>query len=319
MSGELRRLTRQEAIEAFRPGVPPLNSEPTNELERDLRKNGIAQVALSIHKLEFQELSDQYDYCIDEHEGLLDWTAGSFDEKGVPEDGHISKKIEFNDAGMQIVDPKSLIHFNNNFWAKWSDTSKLYMPQEFREFVEYGFELRAELTKSAKLLIASLESYPRLSELYFPNGLSDTTLRLIRYDGYRTRNDDGKLIVEQGARVAKAHYDRGGMTIQAYASEKGFWCKRPGFHDARYKKYYPPYGEGQSQMFFGAGFRAIHGSRSNPIKPLYHGVDQIFDESLDFVPPRTAAILFTDAPLVDVNIKGYETQPERLDKRGLDS
>ena len=80
---------------------------------------------------------------------------------------------------------------------------------------------------------------------------------------------------------------------------------------------YPQYREGQSQIFFGAGFRAIYGSRNNPIKPLYHGVDRIFDESLDYIPARTAAILFTDAPLIDIDIKGFETQPERLDRENL--
>lgn len=318
MNGELRKLTRQEAIEKFRSGVPPLDSEPKNELERDLRKHGIARVALSIHKLEFQDLSDQYGHCIEEHEGLLNWTAGSFDKNGVPEDGHISKKIKFNASGMQIVDPKSLIHFNNNFWTKWSEVPKGYIPHEVKEFINFGFDLRAELTRSAKLLLSSIESYPSLLDVYYPNGMSDVTLRLLRYDGYSTRDDNGKLVVEQNAQVAKPHYDRGGMTIQAYSSAPGFWCKSPGLYGTRNKKIYPPYGEGQSQMFFGAGFRAIYGSRNNPIKPLYHGVDRIFDESLDYIPPRTAAILFTDTPLIDMDMKGYETQPGRRDKENLD-
>lgn len=316
---ELKKLTRQEAIKKFRPSVPAIDSEPTSDLERSLRKDGIAQVALRVHTSEFQRLSDQYELCINNHSDELQWTAGSFDNHGVPEDGHVSKSIKFNPAGMQMVDPKSLFHFNNNLWNKWSNTSHHTIPEEFRNFMDDGFELRHELTQSAKQLIAVLsESFHTIDELHFPNGMTDTTLRLLRYDGYPTRDDDGRLIVEQNAQVAKPHLDRGCMTIQAYSSAPGFWCKTPGFHHERYKKKYPPYGEGQSQMFFGAGFRAIYGSRNNPIKPLYHGVDRIFDESLDHVPPRTAAILFTDAPLVDIKIKGSETQPERLDKKDLD-
>lgn len=305
------RITRKQAIESFRPGVPTLDSEPKSDLERDLRAKGIAQVALAIHTNEFQDLSDQYAVCIDEHEELLRWTAGRFDANGIPEDGHVSKNIKFNPAGMQIVDPKSLFHFNNNLWEKWSNTPKLYMPEDFRRFMDDGFALRQELTRTAKNLINVLnDSFTTMNELHFPGGLCETTLRLLRYDGYATRDDSGKLIVEQNARVAKAHNDRGCMTIQAYSSAPGFWCKTPGKHHPRYKKIYPSYGEGQSQMFFGAGFRAIYGSRNNPIKPLYHGVDRIFDESLDYIPPRTAAILFTDAPLVDIAIKSNETQPE---------
>lgn len=311
MSGESARLSRKMAIDQFRPGVPSIDSEPASELERDLRARGIAQVALSINTSEFQDLSESYALCIDEHEELLRWTAGHFDANGIPEDGHVSKNIKFNSAGMQIVDPKSLFHFNNNLWDKWAQIPKGYLPADFRQFLDSGFELRSELTRTAKMLINVLnDSYSTINELHFPNGTSNTTLRLLRYDGYPTRDDNGKLIVEQNARVAKAHNDRGCMTIQAYSSAPGFWCKTPGKHHPRYKKIYPPYGEGQSQMFFGAGFRAIYGSQSNPIKPLYHGVDRIFDETLDYIPPRTAAILFTDAPLVDIDIKGNETQPE---------
>lgn len=311
MSGEKVQLSRRAAVARFRPTVPALNSEPTSELERHLRKKGIAQVALTIHAREFQDLSDNYANCIDQHEELLRWTAGNFDGNGIPEDGHVSKNIEFNPAGMQIVDPKSLFHFNNNLWNRWSQTPHTYKPEDCRQFMDDGFELRHELTRTAAKLINTLnDSYPTINELHFPGGMSNTTLRLLRYDGYPTRDENGKLIVEQNAQVAKPHNDRGCMTIQAYSSAPGFWCKTPGMHHERYKKIYPPYGEGQSQMFFGAGFRAIYGSRNNPIKPLYHGVDRIFDESLNYIPPRTAAILFADAPLVDIAIKSNETLPE---------
>ena len=321
MSGELVKMTRQEAIKKFRPGVPSLDSEPKSEFERDLRTSGIAKVALSVSTSEFQSLSDQYGYCIEEYEDALNLTAGSFDRWGVPEDGHLSKKIDFNPSGMQIADPKSLFHFNNSLYARMPNLPKRKLPRPVREFMEHGFELRHELTSSAMILITTLdnESYVGIKELYCPRGFTDATLRLLRYDSYPTRDDTGKLVAEQNAQVAKPHYDRGGLTIQAYASAEGFWCKSPGLYGEDNEKIYPPYGEGQSQAFFGAGFRAIYGSRKNPIKPLYHGVDRRFDESLDHIPVRTAAILFTDAPLVDMDIKGYETQPQRVDKENLDT
>jgi hypothetical protein len=317
MMSELARITKTEAQKLYRPGAPSHESEPKSELERQLRLDGIAEINLGIDTTEFQELSDQYALCINEHEELLEWTAGSFDDDGVPEDGHVKKTIKFNDAKMQIVDPKSLFHFNNSLWNKWSEKSRLHLPAEFRGFMEHGFHLHSELTLVSMRLIDILdESYVGMKDLFFPALLSETTFRLIRYDGYYTHNEDGKLIVEQDAEVAKPHYDRGGMTIQAYASAKGFWRQPEGARGRKYPKFYPAHGENQSQTFFGEGFRSVYGSHT-PIHPLYHGVDRIFDENLDYIPDRTAAILFTDAPLVDLDIKSIDTQPERVDKDKL--
>lgn len=319
MSGQAILLTRNEAVQRFRSSVPALNSEPKSPLERDLRRDGIAQIKLDIAKTAFQELSDKYAVCIENHGIFLDWTAGNFDKDRIPENGHISKNLKFNGAGMQTVDPKNLFHFNNRLQARWNFATQTTMPSEFREFMEDGFELKHELTKSARILIAIVaESYEGLNELVFPGDLSATTLRLLRYDGYKTRNDEGKLIVERNAQVAKAHYDRGTATIQAYASDAGFWRQPDDRRGAKYDKFYPPHGMDQSQLFFGEGFRAVYGSHANPIKPLYHGVDRIFDEGIEYVSPRTAVILFIDSPLFNLGIKGHETQPERLDRENLD-
>ncbi len=160
------------------------------------------------------------------------------------------------------------------------------------------------------------KSYVGIDELFFPNRMASTTLRLLRYDGYQTHNEEGEPIVENGAQVAKAHYDRGGMTIQSYSSAPGFWIRPKGANIRNYKKVHPPYGENQSQLFFGEGFRAVYGTRT-PLLPLYHGVDRIFDENENHVPSRTAAILFVDAPLVDFGVTSVETQPERADKENL--
>ncbi len=297
--------------------MPTPDSEPKSELEKQLRQDGIASITLDIEENAFQEISDAYAICIEECPEWLDQTAGNLDSDGVPEDGHVRKDIKFNIAGMQIADPKSLFHFNNDLRDR-SINTPFKGPREFTEFVDNGLELHSELTKAAKNLIELLgESYVDIDKLFFPGELGRTTFRLLRYDGYETHNREGELVVEQNAQVAKPHYDRGGMTIQAYSSAPGFWRQIEGAHGINYPKFYPPHGLGQSQMFFGSGFRKVYGSKDALIRPLYHGVDRIFDESKDYVEPRTAAILFVDPPLVDLNITGLDTQPERIDKENL--
>lgn len=317
MSSELSRLSRAQAVEKFRPGVPALDSVALSDLEDQLRRDAIAKINLPIDKSAFQDLSDQYGVCIDEHGALLNWTAGSFNKDGVPEDGHVQKELEFNPAGMQISDPKNLFHFNGTLLNKWNNESTLAMPRDFREFMDRGIELRHELTNSARMLIDELDgSYRGIRELTFPGELGSTTLRLLRYDGYDTHDSEGKLVVEQDAQVAKPHYDRGLMTIQAYSSAPGFWRQQEGNRGPGKPKEYPPHGVGESQVFFGTGFRVIYG-RDSPIQRLYHGVDRIFDESASYIPPRTAAILFVDPPLVNLEIKSTDTQPDRVDQENL--
>lgn len=320
MAGELIRfaiLSREQAQQKFQAGAPSLESEPKSKIERDLREIGIAKVNKGIETDEFQQLSDQYAVCIEEHGDLLDWTAGNFDRHGIPEDGHVRKDIGFNVAGMQINDPKNLFHFNNALWARWSFEQHPDVPSDFRDFMDHGFQLHSELTKTARRLTSILDrSYKGINELFFPQRMAATTLRLLRYDGYDIYNEKGERIVENGAQVAKPHFDRGGMTIQAYSSAPGFWIRPQGVDVDNYERIHPPYGKNQSQMFLGAGFRAVYGSNT-PILPLYHGVDRIFDETMEYVPPRTAAILFADPPLVSTRITGLDAQPERVDKENL--
>ncbi len=320
MAGELIRfatLSREQAQQKFQAGAPSFESEPKSKIERELRDIGIARVNIGIDTDEFQQLSDKYAVCIEEHGDLLDWTAGNFDKHGVPEDGHLSKDIDFNNAGMQIEDPKNLFHFNNALWARWSLEQPSSMSADFRDFMDHGFQLHSDLTKAARRLITILDrSYVGMSELFFPSRMASTTLRLLRYDGYYIHNEKGERIVENGAQVAKPHYDKGGMTIQAYSSAPGFWIRPQGADIHDYERIHPLYGKDQSQMFFGEGFRAVYGTHT-PILPLYHGVDRIFDETLDYVSPRTAAILFTDTPFVKLGITSLETQPERVDKENL--
>ncbi len=72
-------------------------------------------------------------------------------------------------------------------------------------------------------------------------------------------------------------------------------------------------------MFFGVAHRMVYGS-GDPIRQLYHGVDRVFDaedQEVRYMPPRTAAIVFVNAPLVDMRMTARDTQPDRIDLHSL--
>lgn len=329
MTQTFKRIARQQAIDIFRPQMAPSDSPSKNEFEHQLRTDGIATVNLDTPPEAYQELSDQYATCIENYPEWLRWTSGGFDNQGVPEDGHVRKELSMNMAGMQISDPKNLFHFNDSLQRRWSNYNNdrslhTSTPEEFSDFMNHGFELHVAMGRNALRIMSQLDvSYPGMNKgLYFPSKLAAVTLRLLRYDGYFTHDDSGKLIVEDGVQIAKPHYDRGGATIQAYASAPGFWRQLEGQHGTEYPKFYPPHGIGQSQFFFGAAHRSIYGSKDNLIKPLYHGVDRILSshnqsDIRQYVEPRTAVIGFIDMAGVDLRITSNDTQPERVDKENL--
>ena len=312
--------TRHDAVEALRPFAPSAESEPKSELEAVLRAKVIADVMLGIDDDAFQDLSDKYGTLVDQADGWIDTTAHNFDKDGVPEDGHIRKELKFNDAGMQISDPKNLFHFNNDLIAWWNQAGRRdskAAPKLLHEFMRDGIDLHGQLVSSARNLLGVLdESYPGMKDFYFPGELSHVTFRLLRYDGYDLYDENGKLVVEENAQVAKPHFDRGGVTLQAYSSAPGFWYQD--FHNRGpgRPKFYPEHGPGKSQMFFGVQHRVAYGSKDN-INDLYHGVDKIFDTSEQRMPVRTAAIAFIDTPTYDLSITSLDTQPDRADTENL--
>lgn len=329
------KMNKLEAQAYFRETAPKYDeatgswTEATSELEEELRKSSIAAIDLGLDPNAFQELSDQYGRCVEHFSTELNGTAGSRDVEGVPEDGHVRKNIAFNPAGMQITDPKELFHFNNTLRERWEAgefrTSKT--PAELREFMDNGFDLHEQLARQARVVVETLdESYGgRMSELYFPTShpLGSVTFRLLRYDGYRIYDESGRQIALDGDQVAKPHYDRGGMTIQAYSSAPGFWVQpEPTDRNAKRKPtdpiIFPPHGSGQSQVFFGKEHHMIYG-KEDAIQNLHHGVDRVVDgEAVDgFMPVRTAAIAFVDSPIADLHVTSKDTQPDRVDQDKL--
>ena len=325
-------MNKREAQTYFRETAPSLDEEAgswpeaASALEEELRKSSFAPIDLGLDPSAFQELSDQYGVSVEHFSEHLDATAGNFDDDGVPEDGHVRKDAKKNPAGMQIVDPKELFQFNNALRERWEagEFTSSDKPPEFQEFINNGFDLHSELVRQAKRLVDVLdESYGRMNELYFPKGreLGNVTFRLLRYDGYAIHDETGQQIVLNGDQVAKPHYDRGGMTIQAYSSAPGFWVQ-PEPKDPKVKRkpsdqiIFPPHGIGQSQVFFGKAHHTIYGA-NDPIRNLYHGVDRVVDDTTvedGFMPVRTAAIAFVDSPLgIDFGVTSKETQPDRVD------
>ncbi|RYX78750.1 hypothetical protein EON76_03475 [bacterium] len=318
------KFDRQHAVDTFRDGAPTIDDAPTSELEANLRRSGISEINLGMSPTGFQELSDQYAVCIEQHRRWLNFTAGNFDADDVPEDGHVRKNKESNAAKMQTKDPKNLFQFNNDVTDWWLDEGRYVSergPNEFAEFMENGIQMHYDtIARARDLVIAPLaESYRGMNNLYFKKELGNVTLRVIRYDAYRLYDQDGNLVVEQGAQVAKPHFDRGGMTMQMYSSAAGFWIQ-PHPVSGRRKPtdpiIKPEFGLGKSQVFPGIAHKVIYGSH-DPINPLFHGVDRIFDESLTEMPARTSVIGFIDPTHHDLGITSLDTQPDRVDRENL--
>lgn len=315
---------RQHAIDTYGSGAPTIDDEPASQLEANLRSNGISEIDLGMSLTGFQELSDQYGVCIEEHRRWLNFTAGNFDAHGVPEDGHVRKNKDSNKAGMQIKDPKNLIHFNNDITDWWVEEGRYVSergPKDFSEFMEHGIQMHHDAAARAReLVIAPLaENYKGMNDLYFMKKIGNVTVRVIRYDPYQLYDQEGNLIVEQGAQVAKPHFDKGGMTIQMYSSADGFWIQP---HPASGKRratdpiLKPEFGIGKSQVFPGFAHQAVYSSR-DLIKPLFHGVDRIFDESRSEMEARTSVITFIDPLYHDLGITSLDTQPDRVDRENL--
>lgn len=323
MTRSFEKMSREEAIDIYRPLGPGINSEPQSELERQLREYGIADVSSVIQTREYQEMSEQYSVCIEEHPEWLGRTAGSFDDKGIPEDGHVRKEIGHNAGGMQVSDPKSLFQFNDNLWAWWKNSSA-GTPEEFRNFMDRGFHLKDSLEVIGRGLIGQLDqSYQGMNELYFPRQLGAVTLRFVVYDPYKIIDEDGNLITKNSELVAKPHYDRGGATLQILASEAGLYTLAEGEDKLNDNRSYPPYGTDQSQFFMGEGHRLLYGEADiNPIQPLFHGVERILPvvdgQIVERAKSRYSAISFYDYPDVDMKITSKDTQPQRTDIENLD-
>jgi hypothetical protein len=323
---EYSKLSKEEARARFMPGVPKPGSLPKSLEETALRELGVAQVKLTIKPSEFDAVNDMYAVCINEHRRWLNFTAGNYDKAGDPEDGHLRKEIDHNENGMQSRDPKNLFHVNNDLIEWWNMEGRYLSSlgaKAFHLFIESAIEIHHELTyKNALPYVEKInKSYPGFKELTFARNLANTTLRFLRYDPYPTHNKNGKLIVEQNSQVAKEHYDRGIMTIQANASAPGFWMQPEHAKGPKHPRIAMPFENGQSQLFMGGGFREVYSTEKgsgNLIHPLFHGVDRIFDESLDIIPARTANILFVDSPIADLKVNGLTTQPFRTDKKKLD-
>ena len=318
------KMNIEEARALFRQSVPPLDSEPKSDVSAQLRRNGIADVHVNLETDEYAQHHALYKLCIEEHPEWLQWTQGTFNAKGEPEDGHVRKEVDFNSAGMQTVDPKFVMHHNHALQQRF-DADPRKKPAEFVEFMELGEHIKRQLFVSAKNNIELLdEEYPGLVDAVFPNGKDwGVTLRTVIYDPYKTRNDEGKLIVADGLEIAKEHFDRGTFTIQANTSAPGFWYQPYGKTGAKFERIVPQNYRTQPQLFAGAAFRSIFGSKNNPIKPLFHGVQRILPrdengEIVDFVDERTVTIGFFNTPFIDTGVTSRDTQPHRTDAENLD-
>lgn len=273
-----------------------------SEVDQQLAEFGIATIEMPLNEGDFKQLLDGYAVCLGECPEVLTETSHNVDKRFGNHAGHERKERKFNHSGKQIQDPKNLIHFNELARKRWGEQFK-NGPKILQDFLADGYEIHNALIAVAKEQIESLEeTHPNISRAYFPGSnlktASHSYMRLLRYDSYRADDSLGE--------VAKAHFDIGGATIQAYADAPGFWGAKG---DYRGERVFYDTQDDQSYFFLGSGHKKLYGSDTR-LQPLYHGVDRVIPAGATIVPERHAVILFIDCPLVDYGTKPQDTLPE---------
>lgn len=279
---------------------------PRSEIEQALMREGIATVEMPLSTDDFTHLSDSMAVCAKEFPEFLAQTFHSPDTRYGGEAGFVRKEKKFDETtGLQVADGKSYFHFTETARYRWREQFAGSV-KDVRDFLEDGFEVHDILVGVAKAIVSDLESsHPNMNRLYFPKNGSFSFLRLLRYDGYEPRASMGE--------VAKPHYDIGGITIQAYADAPGFWAAKDGVHGER--QHYDT-NEHEAYTFLGKGHEKVYGAADN-LQPLWHGVERIVPADTTYVPERTAAILFVDAPQVDYNVRSADTLPQLVGSQAL--
>ncbi len=283
-------------------GLTVLPYDNATELDRTLALDQVAKIAMPIGDAEFKELTDSYEGCIEECPDVLAKTFYILDSRYGNEVGNVRKEMKVDpQTGQQIEDPKNYIHVTEGAIDRWWEQFKRG-PKSFREFLDISHDRHLRLIGVAKEQIAQLEeTHPGISELYFPQKGegpgSRNFMRLLSYDGYAPTEGMGA--------VAKAHNDIGGFTIQAYASAPGFWGAPGGYKS---EPIHYDTSDGEAYFFAGATHRKLYGA-SDPLKPLWHGVDRIIPVGADYVPKRHTVVMFIDPPRVDPRVTKQDTLP----------
>lgn len=288
-------LTVEEAVQHY--GLSVQESLLPADCDVELQQRGIATVEVPISDSDFAALVDGFDVCIDECPELLEATLYKVDERFGNEAGYKRKKAKFVD-GVQVDDPKSLIHFNELARARWKAQFK-YPPKIFREFFEAGYEIHNGLISVARRTFSEIDqTHPGLAVSHFPLNQSCSYLRVLSYDDY-------PVTQAASAEVAKPHYDIGGATIQAYADAPGFW----GAENKDAPRTYYDTDDGQGYFFMGTGYQKLYGDGGR-FKRLYHGVERIMPAGMVHIPRRHSVVLFIDAPGIDYGVTAEDTLPE---------
>lgn len=278
---------------------PATDNMFASTVDRALAECGIAQIDMSLTPGDFKQLTDSFDACIEELGELLPDTYHVIDHRLDNSAGYVRKEQKVNHSGRQIEDPKSLIHFTETAQGRWSEQFK-HGPKMLRDFLDAGFEIQNILVTIAAAQAHDLEeTHPNFSKLYFPDQAPHrlSFMRILSYDGYTPDAGQGD--------VAKPHYDRGGLTIQAYADAEGFWAAHNG---PRGERVHYDTADNQAFFFLGKEHEMVYGTDSY-LRPLWHGVDRIVPEGATHIPNRHAVILFVDAPHVDHGITAKHTVP----------
>jgi hypothetical protein len=304
------KLTLEAAIARFRDGRPAIDSEPTSELDAQLRTRSVGLVAVGLTETDYKYSDRLLDEVLAEHPDFLAWSQYDFNDEGVPEDGHVRKELDWNEHGQQKSDPKDLIQINDSFVRRWKYVDKSQFSAVVNEYVATMIDFRQEITQIAfksMMMLSVPGAYEGMSEFAFPDdGTTAITTRHIRYDAH-----DPAL---SKYHRAKEHEDRGTFTVQVRESMEGLWMKPPHLKGEASEPIAIPYDDGMSRVFFGTGINKLYGEPVDdvpvhPISPLTHGVYGP-SEGDGF---RYSLVTFVDSPHYDLGITSLDTQPHRKD------
>ncbi len=270
-------------------------------LDQELAANGLAKIAMPLKDGDFEQLASSYKDCIDDCPSELGKTYYLRDHLYGNDVGHQRKEQKIDSrTGLQIADPKNYIHFTEGCKERWGEQLATG-PRSLQQLFKIGHEIHQVLRNVARDTLLELEgTHPNITLAHFGPSyapLSRTFMRVNLYDGYVPHSNMGA--------VAKAHNDKGGLTIQAYADAPGFWGAKDGYKG---EKQYFETRDGEAYFFAGATHRKLYGSQDR-FKPLWHGVDRIIPKGTTYMPPRSSVVLFIDAPRVDAGVNSRDTLP----------
>lgn len=199
--------------------------------------------------------------------------------------GYVRKSGAEDEAGKQ--DYKEFFHYHPKIEKEFAN-SPLVKREETAAFLATGKRVYAEALKGMKQVIEALEpESPGLWEQLFPETEEHIEYSALRFLKYEPSGE--------GNFLARAHYDRGCLTLAIAESAPGL---RIGKNEASLKEV--EHKEGAA-LFMPA--YQLYSMTGNKVLPAWHDVVQSSDDVYAENAARWAIVLFADAPGAPVPTK----------------